>query len=341
MMRKFILAMSTVGASALVCAGASAAPTQQVNRPEDVRKLLELEVEANSDPTMAGFASYLAVDGAQADLSAPGWYQSRAQYVEAVKQQFDSITQLKAEVNDSNVITHGNLGCVATQMHIDGTMKDGSSLSVTFRALNVWKKIEGRWQYKYSHLSFPLDPATGSFMKDQRTAVRSQLGWGNNPVPGPAISIDQAKAEIARWIDASAKVSSVDDLLRYLGPDENIIFYDVGKQLRGKAEIHAHFAPIFAAARAITVTTPASFVDSDGLIGAHMSRQDVTLIMKDGSSKTLNLRRSDCLRRVDGRWYAMLSMISLPTARVNWSDTKSITATTEKAIIDGDGPTGH
>ncbi len=326
------LLIIAVATSGLAWAASGAAPALLVNRPDDVRTLLALEVEANSDPTMAGFSSFLAEDGAQADLSAPGWYQSRKEYVDMVKQQFDLVTELKADVSDSNVVTDGNFGCVATQMHIDGSMKDGSSLSVTFRAVNIWKKIDGRWQYKYSHLSFPLDPVTGTFQKDTRAPVRGEMNWGKNPVPGPAVSIDRAKAEIANWVSATSKVSDIDEMMRYLGPDENVIFYDVGRQLRGKKEIREHFAPIFAASRDISVRTAASFVDSDGLIGAHISRQDVTLTMKDGSSKTLSLRRSDCLRRIDGKWYAMMSMISLPTARVNWSDTKSITATTEKSI---------
>ena len=341
MVRKSALALSMVVASGLGWAANSAAPTRHINRPEDIRKLLELEVAANSDPTISGFASYLAVNGFQADLSEPGWYESRKQYVDMVKQQFDLVTQLKAHISDSNVITDGNLGCVATQMHIDGTMKDGSRLSITFRALNAWKKIDGRWQYEYSHLSFPLDTESGVFMKDAPSPTRGLLNWGSNPVPGPAIASEQAKREIAGWADASANITSVDDMMNHFGPDENVIFYDVGTQLRGKREIRAHFAPIFAAARTIKVSTRASSVDSDGLIGVDISRVDVQLTMKDGSSKTLNLRRSDCLRRIDGKWYSMLSMLSLPTARVNWSDPKSITAASEKAAASAGDPITH
>jgi ketosteroid isomerase-like protein len=118
-------------------------------------------------------------------------------------------------------------------------------------------------------------------------------------------------------------------MLQYYGPDENLIFYDFGGQLRGREEIRAHFAPIFAAARKIQVRTPASFVDSDGLIGIQISRHHIKIEEKDGGTKIVDLRRSDCLRRVNGKWYSMLSMISLPTARVNWQDPKSIVSPTE------------
>jgi ketosteroid isomerase-like protein len=120
-------------------------------------------------------------------------------------------------------------------------------------------------------------------------------------------------------------------MLRYYGPDDDVIFYDLGGQLRGREEIRAHFEPIFAAVREIQVGTPASFVDSDGLIGIQISRHHVKIEGKDGSTTIVDLRRSDCLRRVNGKWYSMLSMISLPTARVNWQDPKSIASPTEGA----------
>jgi ketosteroid isomerase-like protein len=151
-MHKFLAATSIFIASGFLSAFNNVGTGSEVNRPGDVERLLGLEVAANSDPTMDGFAGYLARDGVEADLSAPGWYESREQYIDMVKQQFAMVQQLKATVSDSNVVTDGTLGCVATQIHINGMLKDGSSLSISFRALDAWKKINGRWQYTQLHI---------------------------------------------------------------------------------------------------------------------------------------------------------------------------------------------
>ena len=34
--------------------------------------------------------------------------------------------------------------------------------------------------------------------------------------------------------------------------------------------------------------------------------------MNDGSTKNIALRQSDCMRRLDGKWYSFLEMISYP-----------------------------
>ena len=41
-------------------------------------------------------------------------------------------------------------------------------------------------------------------------------------------------------------------------------------------------------------------------------RHDVAIIMKNGSTQNLSLRQNDCLRHVDGKWFAFFDMISSP-----------------------------
>jgi hypothetical protein len=63
----------------------------------------------------------------------------------------------------------------------------------------------------------------------------------------------------------------------------------------------------------VALTMPLFTADSDGSFGVQIDTQHLTLTMKDGSKRAIALRQSDCMRRVDGKWYSFLEMISYPT----------------------------
>ena len=78
----------------------------------------------------------------------------------------------------------------------------------------------------------------------------------------------------------------------------------------GKNEIAEFYAPIMGSYTGISLTMPLFAVDSDGSFGVQIDTQQLTLTMKDGSTRKVALRQSDCMRRVGGKWYSFLEMVS-------------------------------
>jgi len=102
--------------------------------------------------------------------------------------------------------------------------------------------------------------------------------------------------------------------MTYYGPSDDVIVYDVQYppgEFRGLKEVRDGFAPV------MNFTDPKVkildlVIDSDGVFGVQIDVQDVTITQKDGSKRNFMLRQSDCMRRVEGKWYSMLEAISMP-----------------------------
>jgi hypothetical protein len=82
--------------------------------------------------------------------------------------------------------------------------------------------------------------------------------------------------------------------------------------LRGKAEMRAYYAPSMNSFESLETKTPILKVDTDGVLGAQIDIQEITLHLHDGKTQPLYWRQSDCLRRVGGKWYGLLDMASFP-----------------------------
>lgn len=54
-----------------------------------------------------------------------------------------------------------DIAWTAAVMHVAATMKDGSSLDLTYRATDLWRKIDERWVVIHEHASVPVNPVTG------------------------------------------------------------------------------------------------------------------------------------------------------------------------------------
>ena len=98
------------------------------------------------------------------------------------------------------------------------------------------------------------------------------------------------------------------------GPGDDVLVYDsfAPGELHGLKEIHDAYAPLMGSFTGVKVKMPIFVDDSDGSFGIQIDAQDIQLAMKDGSTKNISLRQSDCLRRVDGKWYSFFEMISFP-----------------------------
>lgn len=54
-----------------------------------------------------------------------------------------------------------DIAWTAAIMKVTASMKDESELDITYRATDLWRKIDGRWAVIHEHASIPVNPLTG------------------------------------------------------------------------------------------------------------------------------------------------------------------------------------
>ena len=299
------------------------------NSPVDVDAVTGIEKQLATLNTMKDLIQYYAPDAVVYDLYAPGVYRGTRQIYDGFEQQFAQGQSVSGAIPDMNVLSDGNFACAAMQIHFDFTMKNGRKGSITLRQLDAFKKIGGKWLIVQQHISFPMDPKTGMGLLDSPMPVRGPLAWNPKSFAGPAVAPAQAKKEVRSWLDVGVLSRDLDDLMTYYGPTDDVIVYDVlypPGEFRGRREIRDGFAPV------MNYTDPQvkmlDFkVDSDGIFAVQIDAQDVTVTKKDGTKSNFLLRQSDCLRRMDGKWYSMFEAISVPV------DVKTGRSVTKAAAI--------
>jgi ketosteroid isomerase-like protein len=65
------------------------------------------------------------------------------------------------ELSDMTIMTGGTLGVAHYIAHTVMTDKDGKTADITCRCTDVFRKMHGKWVIVHSHVSFPVDVATG------------------------------------------------------------------------------------------------------------------------------------------------------------------------------------
>jgi ketosteroid isomerase-like protein len=213
-----------------------------------------------------------------------------------------------------NILSDGKFACAATQEHFNFVMKNGTKGAITLRQLDAYKKIGGKWLIVQQHISFPMDPKTGMGLLDSPMPVRGPLQWNPQSFASAPVPVEQAKKEIRSWLDTGVLSRNLDELMAYYGPTDDAIVYDIvypPGEFRGMQEIRAGFAPV------MNFTDPHVnildfVVDSDGVFAVQIDAQDITLTKKDGTKSNFYLRQSDCMRRMNGKWYSVFEEISTP-----------------------------
>ena len=74
---------------------------------------------------------------------------------------FGSAKNVKGTFVTLRVIADGDVGVAHSIQHFTWTDKDGKPGEGTFRVTDGWQKVKGQWKLFHTHVSFPIDAATG------------------------------------------------------------------------------------------------------------------------------------------------------------------------------------
>ena len=281
------------------------------NAPADLAAIKLIETTMATETHMDKLIGYYADDATVLDIYAPGIYKGHDQIYAGFAPQMAAIQSMTHRMAEMNVATNGNFACAASQIEFDAVLKDGKKMSLSVRQLDAFKKIGNEWKIVQQHISLPIDPKSGAAIMDGPVNARGEIAWSKDPLPGPASTPEEAKAAIRTWMDVGGASTSLDMLMGYYGPGDDILVYDsFASKLRGMKEVRAHYAAIMNSYTDIKLEMPNFVVDSDGVFGVQLDTQRITLKMKDGSNQKLALRQSDCMRKSGDKWYSFLEHLS-------------------------------
>ena len=281
------------------------------NAPADLAAIKLIETTMATETNMDKLIGYYADDATVLDIYAPGIYKGHDQIYAGFAPQMAAIQSMTHRMAEMNVATNGNFACAASQIEFDAVLKDGKKMSLSVRKLDAFKKIGNEWKIVQQHISLPIDPKSGAAIMDGPVNARGEIAWSKDPLPGPASTPEEAKAAIRTWMDVGGASTSLDMLMGYYGPGDDILVYDsFASNLRSMKEVRAHYAAIMNSYTDIKLEMPNFVVDSDGVFGVQLDTQRITLTMKDGSTQKLALRQSDCMRKSGDKWYSFLEHLS-------------------------------
>lgn len=284
------------------------------NDPTDVQAINAIEHALATQTSMKGLIGYYAPDALVEDIMAPGLYQGRAQIRDAFDRQFVPVKSMKADIQDINIASDGTFACAALRVNVDMAMKNGTALDVSTRQLDAFKRIGGRWQIVQEQISVPMDPKTGMAVMDGRLPARGAIDWSEAMFPGPATTPARARAEIRRWVVDGSPIVDIDRMVTLYGPGNEALLYDLTTpgEYRGRGEIHDAYAPMMGTLASAAMHLGRFVADSDGQFGIQIDTQDLRITAKDGTSKIVSFRQSDCMHRVGGTWRTFFEMLSFP-----------------------------
>lgn len=315
-MKTVLFLSAAAGVAMTVATGAFAQTAQPLsfNAAADVAAIKEVEEILATELDIDKILPYYADNATVLDLFAPGIFRGKAEIRKGFAPQLGAMKSVRKTTPEMIVATNGTFGCVASQVAYRTVMKDGTKFDMNVRVLDAFKKIDGKWRVVQQHLSFPIDPASMNALTDAPVQPRT-LSWSAQPLAPVSTTAERARGEIREFMDVGGASVGLEKLMNYYGPGDDTVLYDAfsPKALIGKKEIADFYAPIMGSYKKIDLKMPMFEVDSDGSFGVQIDTQELTLTMNDGSKRNIALRQSDCMRRVDGKWYSFLEMVSYVT----------------------------
>ena len=95
------------------------------------------------------------------DFSPPLEYSGEKAVHDDLANFFSNAKDIKAEFVELNVVTDGKMAVARSIQHFTWTSKDGKPMEATFRVTDALHKVGGKWKIFHTHVSVPVDPATG------------------------------------------------------------------------------------------------------------------------------------------------------------------------------------
>jgi ketosteroid isomerase-like protein len=301
-------------AAAIACFALPAMAAAPLNSPADVAAIKAFEQKNAEQLDGAVLAQTYAPDAVVLDYMTGGIYQGRPAIKTAVTALLAPLKSVSAKIREHNIVTDGRFACDMLTTDYRFEDRNGKSGSISLRQMDALQKVGGEWQVVQSHVAALNDPKTGmAVMKDLQ--VRGDTVWPADMTLGAAMPPAQARKEIETWTNVSMRVVGIDAVLPFYGPNEGeLAMYapTVPGNLRGKAEMRAYYTASMNSFESVTTVTPILKVDTDGVLGAQIDVQEITLHLRDGKTQPLYWRQSDCVRRVGDKWYGVLDMASFP-----------------------------
>jgi len=95
------------------------------------------------------------------DFSPPRKYAGAKAVRADLENFFNNAKDAKGDFVELEVVTDGKLGVARSIQHFTWKDKEGKPMEATFRVTDALHKVKGRWKIFHSHVSVPVDPATG------------------------------------------------------------------------------------------------------------------------------------------------------------------------------------
>jgi ketosteroid isomerase-like protein len=310
-LHRLLVITAILSAPAILVAKSQRQPV--FNAEKDVAAIKAVEESLATELDIDKVMNHFADDAVVLDLFAPGVFQGKAEIRAGFAPQLAAIRSVSKATPEMTVATNGRFGCAASQISYEAVMKDGTTSKMNVRVLDALKKVGGKWRVVQQHLSFPIDPAMLTALTEAPIQPRT-FSWSAKPLEAVSTTPEKAKEQIREFMDVGGASVGLEKLMNYYGPGDDILLYDAfsPKAVIGKKEIADFYAPIMGSYDGISLTMPLFVVDSDGTFGIQIDTQQLSLTLKDGSRRKIALRQSDCMRRVGGKWYSFMEMISYP-----------------------------
>jgi ketosteroid isomerase-like protein len=301
---------------------AAAAPV--LNAPGDVSAITALEMRNAAQLDGHLLAETYAPHAVVLDYMAGALYKGRAEIEKSFTAELAPAKSIVPNMQEASILTDGKFACDAMTTSFQFILKNGKTGSMSLRQLDALEKIDGKWQIVQEEISAPMDPKTGMAVMSG-LPVRGAMAWPADILAGPATTSTQADTEITAWFNKNARGIGIEAAMAPYGPGESeaLLYGEMAPgNLRGKTEIRAYYLPVMGSYNALDLASPLLRVNSDGLLGAQIDTQDITLHLVDGKTRRIGLHQMDCLHRVGDQWYTVEEMVAFP---VDLATGKSVT----------------
>ena len=156
-MKKLLLTLSAISAAVLVWSGSAAHAADDAKA--EITALEHKVIAATNTNEFMAFADEKNI--VLYDYVRPLQYVGAKAVRADLDNFFNNAKNAKGEFVALDVIADGNVAVARSLQHFTWTDKDGKPAEATFRVTDGWHKVDGKWKLFHSHVSFPMDAATG------------------------------------------------------------------------------------------------------------------------------------------------------------------------------------